>query len=141
VNSAGTAFSYSTCLGGSNDETTGGTWCEEKPTCAGIAVNSNGNAYVTDLTASPDFPQVQSLQPFKGVGDAFVTEFSVNGTSLVYSTLLGGATPDVGNGSAFSSGSALAYLNGNLYIAGLTNASDFPTSSPSSGPCCFGEAW
>ena len=146
VNSAGTAFSYSTYLGGSSDETTGGIWCEEKPLCAGIVVNSTGNAYVTDITASPDFPQVRSLQTFKGIGDAFVTEFSVDGKSLVYSTLLGGGTygntNQPGGPGGFSSGSALAYLNGNIYVAGLTDTLDFPvTSNPPDGPCCINEGW
>jgi hypothetical protein len=140
VNPAGTAFSYSTYLGGSNDETTGGIWCEEKPTCAGIAVNSSGNAYVTDVTASPDFPQVRSLQSFKGVTDAFVAELSVDGKSLVYSTLLGGSTAAPETGSPFSSGSGIAYINGNAYIVGFTDATDFPVSS-GTYPCCVNPVW
>jgi hypothetical protein len=140
VNPAGTAFSYSTYLGGSNDETTGGEWCEEKPTCAGITVNSNGNAYVTDVTASPDFPQIRSLQSFKGVTDAFVAELSVDGKSLVYSTLLGGSTAAPETGSPFSSGSGIAYLNGNAYIVGFTDTTDFPVSS-GTYPCCVNEVW
>jgi len=140
VNPAGTAFSYSTYLGGSNDETTGGIWCEEKPTCAGIAVNSNGNAYVTDVTASPDFPQVRSLQSFKGVTDAFVAELSADGKSLVYSTLLGGPTAAPGTGSPFSSGSGIAYLNGNAYIVGFTDTADFSVSS-GTYPCCANPVW
>jgi hypothetical protein len=140
VNSAGTAFSYSTYLGGSNDETTGGIWCEEKPTCAGIAVNSSGNAYVTDVTASRDFPQVRSLQSFKGVTDAFVTELSLDGKSLVYSTLLGGSTAAPETGSPFSSGSGIAYVNGNAYIVGFTDTTDFPVSS-GTYPCCISPVW
>jgi hypothetical protein len=140
VNPAGTAFSYSTYLGGSNDETTGGIWCEEKPTCAGIAVNSSGNAYVTDVTASPDFPQVRSLQSFKGVTDAFVAELSVDGKSLVYSTLLGSSTAAPGTVSPFSSGSGIAYLNGNAYIVGFTDTTDFPVSS-GTYPCCINQVW
>ena len=92
VNATGTAFSYSTYLGGANDETTGGEWCVEKPTCGGIVVNPNGNAYVTGVTASADFPQVRSSQTFRGVTDAYIAEFSVDGKTLVYSTLLGGST-------------------------------------------------
>ncbi len=137
INATGTAFSYSTYLGGANDETTGGGWCVEKPTCGGIVVNPNGNAYVTGVTASADFPQARSSQTFRGVTDAYIAEFSVDGKTLVYSTLLGGSTGGNTNEGAlvsysgFSSGSALAYLNGNLYVAGLTNTRDFPVSANS----------
>ncbi|HEY2384666.1 MAG TPA: SBBP repeat-containing protein [Terriglobia bacterium] len=147
VNSAGTALAYSTYLGGSNDEITAGIWCEEKPTCAGIAVNGNGNAYVTDVTASPDFPQVNSMQPFKGTTDAFVSEFSVDGKSLVYSTLIGGANagntnaPPRGSNNAFTSGSAVAYMNGNLYVTGLTDSYDFPGIPNAQGTCCVNPVW
>ena len=148
VNATGTAFSYSTYLGGANDETTGGIWCDEKPTCGGIVVNPNGNAYVTGVTASPDFPQVRSLQPFRGVTDTYITEFSVDGKTLVYSTLLGGSTGGNTNEGplvshpGFSSGSALAYLNGNVYVAGLTNTRDFPvTANSTDGPCCVNPVW
>jgi hypothetical protein len=118
-------------LGGGNDETTAGIWGEEMPTCAGITVNSNGNAYVTGVTASPDFPQVRSTQGFRGITDAYIVEFSTDGKSLVYSTLLGGAVGgDINDqpkpSTAFSSGSAVAYLNGNLYVAGLTLGAIFP---------------
>jgi hypothetical protein len=135
------AFVYSTYLGGGSDERTAGVWCEEKPNCGGIAVNTAGNAYVTGVTASPDFPQVRSLQGFKGTSDAFVTEFSVDGRSLVYSTLIGGST-SVQGGNAFSSGSSIAYSNGSAYVAGLTENSDFPvTSNPTGGPCCVNSVW
>jgi hypothetical protein len=131
VNATGTAFTYSTYLGGSSDETVGGGWCGEKPTCGGITVNSSGNAYVTGITASPDFPQLLSMQNFNGITDAFVTEMSIDGSSLVYSTLLGGGTVIPEAGGPNNSGSAVAYRDGNLYLAGLTNASDFPTTDGS----------
>jgi uncharacterized protein (TIGR03437 family) len=43
----------------------------------GVAVDSDGNAFVVGNTASPDFPTLNSLQQFKG-GDAFVAKFSIN---------------------------------------------------------------
>jgi hypothetical protein len=145
INSTGTAFLYSTYLGGANDETTGGIWCAEKPTCGGITVNSNGNAYVTGVTASPDFPQVRSTQGFRGITDAYIVEFSADGKSLVYSTLMGGAvggdTNEPPNSAAFSSGSAVAYSNGNLYVAGLTISRDFPVTSTAVDLCCVNPVW
>ena len=142
INAAGTLLAYSTYLGGGSDETNGGIWCEEKPTCGGITVNGAGNAYVTGLTASPDFPQVKSLQGLKGITDAYIVEFSANGSTLLYSTLMGGSIGDDSPSSAFSSGSAVAYLNGNLYVGGLTDTTDFPvTANPTSGPCCVNPVW
>ena len=61
INSGGTAFSYSTYLGGSGDEAGNG-----------IAVNASGNAYVIGRTFSQDFPQIRSISNFTG-SDAFTT--------------------------------------------------------------------
>ena len=81
LNADGTALTYSTFLGGSNNEFSGG----------GIAVDESGNAYITGTTASPDFPTVNPPQgSLSGLQDAFVTELSADGSSLVYSTYLGG---------------------------------------------------
>src|SRR5215831_3907167 len=146
VNSTGSAFLYSTYLGGSANETVDPSWCEEKPSCSiAIAVNRNGNAVVTGITKSPNFPQLRSLQTFKGTSDAFVTAFSPNGASLVYSTLLGGSTSiDLNrSGPAASSGAAvLTDGDSNVFLAGLTNTSDFPiTANPTNGPCCVNQVW
>src|SRR2546426_1440159 len=79
---------YSTYLGGSGDD-------EGR----GIAVDADGNAYVTGFTKSPDFPTTAgALQPTFGGGsvDAFVTKLDPTGSSLVYSTYLGGTDQDEG---------------------------------------------
>jgi hypothetical protein len=144
VDATGSAFGYSTYLGGAADETSASSWCAEKPTCGGIAVNSAGNAYVTGVTASADFPQVHSGQAFAGTTDAFVAEMATNGSSLIYSALLGGAVnqQQATSQSGSNSGSAIAYLDGNAYVTGLTDASDFPiTGNPTNGPCCVNNAW
>ena len=81
INPAGTAWVYSTYLGGNNvDEGNG------------IAVDATGNAYVTGYTASTNFPL---HSPFRGSNtasvDAFVTKLNPAGSALVYSTYLGGS--------------------------------------------------
>ncbi len=64
INPAGTAFVYSTCLGGSAYDNG-----------SGVAVDSAGNAYVTGYTSSSDFPTMDPLQQAIGGGiDAFVSK-------------------------------------------------------------------
>ena len=77
---AGIHADYSTYLGGTG-------WDE----AYGIAVEG-GAAYVTGNTDSLDFPTVNPYQAgLDGTYDAFVGKFSSDGSSLVYSTYLGGA--------------------------------------------------
>jgi len=121
VNPTGSGLVYSTYLGGSRfDEGTA------------IAVNALGNAYVTGLTESADFPTtVGALQTtLDGTDDAFVTKLDPTGSVLVYSTYLGGSSVDFGRAIAVDS-------SGNAYVAGLTESTNFPTSAgafqPTSG--------
>jgi uncharacterized repeat protein (TIGR01451 family) len=101
---------YSSYLGGSSTEH-----------AFGIAVDSLGSAYVTGFTFSDDFPEVNSAQGFQSGQDAFVTKLSPDGSSLVYSTYLGGSTGDEeGAGIAVDS-------SGSAYVVGNTDATDFPT--------------
>ncbi len=112
----GDAVVYSTYLGG-----TGGTYAPG----FGIAVDSRGHAYVTGHTSSADFPTKNAFQKTLGdsySGDAFVTKFDVDGDALVYSSFLGGTKYDIGNGIAVDA-------NGNAYIAGFTESTDFPTKN------------
>jgi len=91
----------------------------------GIAVDSNGNAYVTGFTSSTNFPCKKKYQTYQGVCDAFVTKIDTNqsGTSsLIYSTYLGGGYEDRGNGIAVDS-------SGNAYVIGETWSTDFPTKN------------
>ena len=113
VNPTGTALVYSTYLGGSNTDFGDG-----------IAVDSSGNAYVTGLTESTDFPTASAIQPtFNGGNmDAFVTKLNADGSALIYSTYLGGSGDDVGFGVAVDAA-------GNAYIAGRTYSTDFPTAN------------
>ncbi|MCI0722902.1 MAG: choice-of-anchor D domain-containing protein [Acidobacteria bacterium] len=103
---------YSTSLGGTGfDE----AWA--------IAVDATGNAYVTGDTASPDFPTVSPIQGPLGSSDVFVAKFNSAGSGLVYSTYLGGASAEFGFGIAVDA-------NGNAYVTGRTDSTNFPTASP-----------
>jgi hypothetical protein len=109
----GASLVYSTFLGG--DTTDMGR---------GISVDRSGNAYVTGKTYSKNFPvTVRAYQTlFGGVDDAFVTKFSVDGASLLYSTYLGGSSFDEGYGIAVDG-------SGNAYVTGYTYSKDFPATA------------
>ena len=109
LNAAGDQFLYATYIGGSG---------YEEP--AGLAVDADGNAYVTGQTDSWDFPTFSAVQSSRqGMDDAFVTKLDASG-SIVYSTYLGGNGEDAGSGIAVD---AL----GRAYVAGYTISGDFPT--------------
>jgi len=109
INPVGSALVYSTYLGG-NDFEQG----------FGIAVDSNGNAYVTGVTWSADFPTANAIQPTLPAGShAFVTKFKPTGSAVVYSTYLGSSGSDHGYGIK-------ADASGNAYVTGYTSSGDFP---------------
>ena len=125
LNATGTSLLYSTCLGGVSTATTG-----TRPT--GIALDPSGNAYVTGNTSTADFPTTAgAYQTVLGgpLGNAFVTELNATGSALVYSTFLGGSGGNVALGSGGDSGLGIALdPSGNIYIAGYTPSSNFPTT-------------
>jgi hypothetical protein len=93
-----------------------------------IAVDSQGSAYVTGLTCSPSFPVTPNA--FKTTAqaidcNAFVTKFDPSGSSLVYSTYLGGTSS--GGANDYGLGIA-ADAAGNAYVTGTTAEADFPTT-------------
>jgi hypothetical protein len=112
----GTTLIYSTYLGGSSNEAEG----------AFLAIDTQGSAYVTGRTSSDDYPTLNAFQPtFGGYFDAFVTKLSPSGSSLVYSTYLGGSLgglndEDGAYGIAVDTG-------GNAYVVGETASINFPT--------------
>lgn len=109
INPAGTAKLYSTYLGGGGPD-------EGR----GIAVDVQGNAYITGSAGSLDFPLKGAVQGTQGgSGDAFLAKLNASGTALVYSTFLGGNAIDMGSAVAVDSA-------GNAYITGTTFSSDFP---------------
>jgi hypothetical protein len=104
---------FSTFLGGSSGE-----WAED-------VVVAGGSLYVTGFTGSADFPLVNPLPASlrRGGSDAFVTRMSLDGTSILWSTTLGGSLSD--HPFAIDVGA-----DGAVYLAGSTSSSDFPAANP-----------
>lgn len=111
LNSTGNAVVYSTYLGGSGNDSGNG-----------IAVDSEGNAYVTGFTDSMNFPTTTgAFQSKQNSGlDLFITKLNDTGTGLIYSTYLGGSGDDENGAIAVDSA-------GNAYVSGDTTSTDFPT--------------
>lgn len=111
INASGSGLVYSTYLGGSLRDGSHGV----------IAVDNSGNAYISGGTESNDFPtaSAQYENYAGGSSDAFIAKIDDSGSSLVYSTYLGGSGYDRVNGLAVDT-------DGNAYVAGFTNSTDFP---------------
>jgi len=94
INAAGTGLVYSTYIGG-NGQDNG----------AEIAVDANGNAYITGWTVSTNFPTTpNAMQPTRrGLYNAFVAKLNAAGSSLVYSTYFGGTVGELGASIAVES--------------------------------------
>jgi hypothetical protein len=114
LNAAGSGLLYSTYLGGSGVDTGDG-----------IAVDSSGNTYVTGQVRSTDFPTKSPLQPAHGGGlnDAFVAKLNPTGSTLFYSTYLGGDNSDSGYSIAADDA-------GNAYVTGFTESTTGPNRFP-----------
>jgi hypothetical protein len=116
VNTSGTALVYCGYIGGSGNDY---GW--------GIAVDGNGNAYVTGYTESTEatFPVTvgPDLTHNGGVQDAFVAKVNASGNAFVYCGYIGGSGGDYGHGIAVDSG-------GNAYVTGVTNSTEatFPVA-------------
>ncbi len=104
---------YSTYLGGSGSDSG-----------HGVAVDGAGNAYVTGVTSSTDFPTQNAYQGTYGGHDydAFFTKLNAAGDALIYSTYLGGSDKDYGYDIAVDGA-------GHAYVTGDTWSSDFPTQN------------
>jgi len=131
LNRSGTELIYSTYLGGSGNEAT--------VSAVGLAVDKNGNAYVTGNTTSSDFPTTPGAFQSAFAGgpsdtplDTFVTKLNHTGTALIYSTYLGGS-------DGFDVGFAITVDDtGNAYVTGPTNSTNFPTTPGAFQPAFAG---
>jgi predicted secreted protein len=129
-----TQLVYSSYLGGNGNN--GGY-----DTGYGVATDDNGDAYVSGITTSTDFPTLNPIVPTQAsaFGNAFVTEVNTTGPvggSLVFSTFLGGTGGggDVGVGDV---GQAIILDSaGHTYVTGSTTSTDFaPTPASGTTPC------
>ncbi len=112
----GRALGYSTYVGGSG--------CNEGKA---IAVESSRDVYVAGWTQSSNFPTVNPIQAqFQGIADAFVSELSAGGSSLYFSTCLGGSSYDEAGAIAVDS-------SGAVYITGSTRSSNLPLAGAFQG--------
>ena len=114
LNPANTNLDYAVVFGGSGKDE---GW--------DVAVDAQGQAYVTGETASSNFPTNSLSGILRGVNsggiDAFFAQINSNGTAFIYSAYLGGAQTDRGYGVTVDAG-------GNSYFTGETIYSTFPTS-------------
>ena len=112
LNAAGTGLVYADYVGGGNDEY--GT---------ALAIDSSNQVYVTGSTTSANFPTVNAYQSqLPGPYSGFLTKLSADGSSLLYSTYLGG--------NAFDQPTAVAVDNlGQAHVAGYTMSRNFPVSN------------
>lgn len=109
----GDSLEYSTYLGGPKFDV-----------AIGLDVGTDGSAYVVGFTASHRFPTTKGGYQRHyngGPDDAFVTKLDPTGSSIEYSTFLGG------------SGDDLAFIapvddQGNVYVEGWTGSHDFPVT-------------
>lgn len=125
INPAGSAFSYATYLGGSQNERG-----------AGVVVDKDGNAWVSGHTLSRNFPVSQDAaqKTFGGTvvdlsnpGDGFVTQVNATGTRILYSTYVGGSAGDYVSALALS-------RDGGLLFAGGSSSRNLPATSGAAQP-------
>ncbi len=126
LNPTGSALLYSTYLGGSGINSP-----------LGVAVDPSGLAYVVGMTESSDFPITNgAFQPIchdckELAGTAFVTKLNATGSSLSYSTFLGG--------SSYDGAAAVAVDSiGDAFVGGATTSQDFPITKGAFQTTCSG---
>lgn len=115
------SLALSTYLGGSSNEIG-----------YNIATDGSGNTYITGGTSSPDFPVTPGAlnTSYNGGGEAFVAKLDPTG-SLVWATYLGGSADENAQGIAVDAA-------GNVYVTGITNSIDFPTTPGAFQPALAG---
>lgn len=124
LNATGTGLVYSSFLGGADDQS-----------AYDIHVDAAGNAFMTGQTTSADFPTTAgAFQKTLTAGncgtvakpapcsDAFVTKLNPAGSSLVFSTYLGGSRADQALSLSIDS-------SGAVYVTGNTNSANFPVAN------------
>lgn len=118
IASDGAFLVYSTYLGGNTSTSVND-----------VAVDASGNAYITGDTEDTNFPTTAGAYRSKaiskatpGLKSAFVVKLNPAGTTLVYSSYLGGSQTDGGWAIAVDS-------VGEAYVGGETTSNDFPVTA------------
>lgn len=113
LNSSRTGFDYLTYFGGAGFDN-----------AAGLAIDRDNNAYFAGDSASDDLPVLRALQPDKlfQSSDLFLAKLGGDGSTLSFSTYLGGSSQDHANTVDFD-------RTGNAYVAGYTFSPDLLSSS------------
>ncbi|MGA1847749.1 MAG: SBBP repeat-containing protein [Thermoplasmatota archaeon] len=111
----GKSLLYSTYVGGS-----------ERDQAEGITVDGSGNAIIAGNTLSTNYPTTIGAYDTtpNGGADYVVTKIDQTGGSLVFSTLVGGSSNDIGKDIEMGS-------DGHFYVFGTVESSDMPTSAAS----------
>ncbi len=114
----GAHLTFSTYLGGSGRDNAGEAF--------GIALDGFENVYSTGIMFAADFPLVDAFQTIIGADhyDAYVTKIDSSGTSLLYSSFLGGRLQD-----SPSLGGIAVDDAGNAFVVGSTKSPDFPLAN------------
>jgi hypothetical protein len=118
LNADGSDLLYSTYLGGGGADRG-----------HSIAIDGDGNVYVTGYTASTDLTTVNPLQAANAGGyDAFVAKVSDDGSALLYSTYLGGSGDENCHNPPHGHAGITRDRTGKVYLTGFTGSTDFPTT-------------
>ena len=106
------AIDFSTFVGGTGSDSG-----------RGIDVDGAGNIYVTGQTASADYPTTAGVfdRGYNNNTDVFVTKLDSSGSTIAYSTFIGGSAFDSGNGIAVDDAGA-------AYVAGFSGSLNYPTT-------------
>ncbi len=86
-------------------------------------MDAAGNIYVTGQTASANYPTTPGVfdRGYNNNTDVFVTKLDSSGSTIAYSTFIGGSAFDSGNGIAVDEAGA-------AYVAGFSGSLNFPTT-------------
>ena len=120
LNAAGSGLSWSTYLGGSGVDNS-----------LDLALDSTGRIYITGITTSINFPTLNPLQTTnRGQNEIFLSRLKADGSGLESSTYLGGTRND-------SATSMVLGKDGNVFLTGSRDSSDFPLVAPYQGTLGF----
>ncbi len=116
----GSTLIYSTYFGGSGDDQ-----------ATSIALDANGNTYIGGRTTSPDLTTSSGAfqTQLTGVVAGFMTKLGSGGSSLLYSTYLGGSNTDQVAATTIDS-------SGNVVLVGQAHSPDFPVTPTAFQTAC-----